>query len=243
MSRPRTLRNVPPFPIKDMPRLLTLAVATAALGLTMHAALAADTPIAPGLAEATSVSAPPPTDANGPASPPSSGPISCPAPLMLFTFDGADAAPWRVENDGVMGGRSEGFVEVADGTLVFTGEVVTEGGGFTSVRAASQADLSGYDGIELRVRGGGRTFELDVDDGTRSQGREVSRRGPVPTSDTWRTVRVPFDSLQETAYGEPVRVDPLDRSALQSIGIYIIDGQDGPFRLEVDWIRAYREAE
>jgi len=164
-------------------------------------------------------------------------------PMTLFDFEGADTTPWSVENDGVMGGRSQGFVEVADGTLVFTGEVVTEGGGFTSVRAASEEDLSGYDGIELRVRGGGRTFSLDVNDGTRSRGREVTRRGPVPTSDSWETVRVPFASLEESAHGESVSVDPIDLSAVTSIGIYIIDGNDGPFRLEVDWIRAYREAE
>ncbi|WP_245850220.1 CIA30 family protein [Longimonas halophila] len=161
--------------------------------------------------------------------------------MMLFNFEHVNAAAWSVENDGVMGGRSQGVVEVDGGTLVFTGEVVTEGGGFSSVRAEREVDLSDYDGIELRVRGGGRTFELDVDDGTRSRGREVNRRGPVPTSGSWATVRVPFDSLETSAHGEPVRVDPLDRSAVTSIGVYIIDGQDGPFRLEVDWIRAYRE--
>ena len=78
-----------------------------------------------------------------------------------------------------------------------------------------------------------------MDDGTRDRGREVNRRGPVPTTDAWETVRVPFDSLEATAHGEPVRVDEVDLSALKSIGIYIADGQDGPFRLEVDWIRAY----
>ncbi len=161
---------------------------------------------------------------------------------MLFTFDGTDPAPWNVENDGVMGGRSQGFVEVTRGMLTFTGDVVTEGGGFTSVRAAREVDLSAYDGIALRVRGGGRTFELDVDDGTRSRGREVNRRGPIPTSDAWQVVRVPFDALEASAHGESVNVDPLDRSAVESIGIYIIDGKDGPFRLEVDWIRAYRGA-
>lgn len=166
-----------------------------------------------------------------------------PDSMMLFSFDGPDAAPWTVENDGVMGGRSEGYVEVTEGTLAFTGEVVTEGGGFSSVRAAQQVDLSNYDGIALRVRGGGRTFELDVDDGTRSRGRQVNRRGPVPTSGAWQTVRIPFDALEASAHGEPVSVDPLDRSAVQSIGVYIIDGQDGPFRLEIDWIRAYREGE
>lgn len=173
----------------------------------------------------------------------SASPNSSTDPMMLFDFEGADAAPWSVENDGVMGGRSRGFVEVSEGALVFTGEVVTQGGGFTSVRAERQVDLSDYDGIELRVRGGGRTFELDVDDGTRSRGREVNRRGPVPTSDSWETVRVPFDSLETSAHGQPVSVAPIDLSALQSIGIYIIDGKDGPFRLEVDWIRAYRAAE
>jgi hypothetical protein len=71
----------------------------------------------------------------------------------------------------------------------------------------------------------------------------VTRRGPVPTTGAWKTVRVPFDTLEASAHGEPVSVDPLDRSAVTSIGIYIIDGQDGPFRLEVDWIRAYRETE
>jgi len=162
------------------------------------------------------------------------------SPKMLFQFKGAGKGRWRVESDRVMGGRSTGS---AEGTLVFTGEVVTEGGGFSSVRAGREVDLSGYDGIELRVRGGGRTFELDVSDGSESRGREVNRRGPFPTRSSWETVRVPFDSLEESAHGEPVSPDPLDLSAVKSIGIYIIDGKDGPFRLEVDWIRAYREAE
>ncbi len=163
------------------------------------------------------------------------------SPKMLFDFEGNGKSRWRVESDRVMGGRSTGSAEVAEGALLFTGTVVTEGGGFSSVRAGRQVDLSGYDGIELRVRGGGRTFELDVSDGTESRGREVTRRGSFPTSDSWETVRVPFDALEETAHGRPVSADPLDLSAVKSIGIYIIDGIDGPFRLEVDWVRAYRE--
>ncbi|WP_412060983.1 CIA30 family protein [Rubrivirga sp. IMCC45206] len=160
--------------------------------------------------------------------------------MTLFEFESPDAA-WAVENDGVMGGRSQGFAEVVDGTLMFTGEVVTEGGGFTSVRGERQANLSDYDGIELRIRGGGRTFELDVDDGTRHRGREVNRQGAFPTAADWQTVRVPFADLDATAHGEPVTVDALDRSAIRTLGIYIADGIDGPFRLEVDWIRAYRD--
>jgi hypothetical protein len=47
--------------------------------------------------------------------------------------------------------------------------------------------------------------------------------------------------LEATAHGEPVSPSPLNLSAVTSIGIYIIDGKDGPFRLEIGWIRAYRE--
>ncbi len=175
------------------------------------------------------------------AGPPASPPLAMPADstMMLFDFQGPDAPRWTIENDGVMGGRSKGFVETDGGTMVFTGEVVTEGGGFTSVRGERAVDLSAYDGIELRVRGGGRTFELDVDDGTTHRGREVNRQSPFPTTEDWATVRVPFSDLETTAHGDPVTVDALDRTAIQTLGIYIADGIDGPFRLEVDWIRAY----
>jgi hypothetical protein len=213
-----------------MIRLLTLASAAAAL---LFAAGAGSTPAFAQSAGAQS------TDAQTRSAPNAEG--ADVSAKMLFDFEGAGKARWRVESDRVMGGRSTGSAEVAEGTLVFDGEVVTEGGGFSSVRARRQVDLSSYDGIELRVRGGGRTFELDVSDGTESRGREVSRRGAFPTTSSWETVRVPFNSLEETAHGEPVSPGPLNLSAVTSIGIYIIDGKDGPFRLEVDWIRAYRE--
>ncbi|MEM6646916.1 MAG: CIA30 family protein [Bacteroidota bacterium] len=160
--------------------------------------------------------------------------------MLLFDFQTTGPTEWEIENDGVMGGRSQGFVEIQDGMLVFTGEVVTQGGGFTSTRAWHDVDLSGFDGLELRVRGGGRTFEVDVDEGLRDRGREVNRRGAFPTTDEWAVVRVPFALLRDTAHGNPVDVPPLDLSAIVSIGIYIVDGQDGPFQLEIDEISAYR---
>jgi len=212
-----------------MIRLLALAPAAAALLFTAGAGST------PACAQSTGAQS---TDTQTTSAPNAEG--ADVSAKMLFDFEGAGKARWRVESDRVMGGRSTGSAEEAEGTLVFDGEVVTEGGGFSSVRARQQVDLSGYDGIELRVRGGGRTFELDVSDGTESRGREVNRRGPFPTTGSWETVRVPFNSLEESAHGEPVSADPLDRSAVTSFGIYIIDGKDGPFRLEVDWIRAYR---
>jgi len=177
----------------------------------------------------------------GPADPLPVSPM--PLSITLFDFDSDDRPEWYVINDGVMGGRSQGYVEVEDGTLRFTGTLVTQGGGFTSIRAERAADLEGYDGLELRVRGGGRTFEVEVDDGTRYRGRRVSRRAPFETSDEWAWVRVPFSALRTTVFGEPVSVPPVDLTEVRGFGLYILDGIDGPFRLEVDAIRAYRADE
>jgi NADH dehydrogenase [ubiquinone] 1 alpha subcomplex assembly factor 1 len=174
------------------------------------------------------VSAPRPARPEAPGVPPS-----------LFEFDGGPDDAWEVVNDGVMGGRSAGFVAVQDGTLRFTGTLVTQGGGFTSVRARRVLDLTGMAGVELRVRGSGRVFEIELDDGWRAYGRTVSRRAPFPTTAEWTVVRVPFDALRSSIFGQRVNAPPIDPARLRGVGIYIADGRDGAFRLDVDYVRAY----
>jgi len=170
-------------------------------------------------------------------------PPNVPMPITLFDFASADEASWNVVNDGVMGGRSAGYVTVADGTLRFTGTLVTQGGGFTSVRARRVVDLTGHVGLELRVRGSGRRFEVEVDDGLRTSGRSVSRRAPFPSTTEWTLIRIPFNTLRSTIFGQAVKAPPIDLAGIQGVGLYMADGKDGPFRLEVDYIRAYGAGE
>lgn len=159
--------------------------------------------------------------------------------MTIFDFDNGDASAWSIQDDGVMGGKSKGAFAVEDGYLQFTGTTVTEGGGFSSVLTEGKLDLEGRTGVEVRVRGDGREYEIAFHDGTRDRGREVWRQAPFATSEEWATVRVPFADLETSAHGEPVNVAPLDKGAVELSGFYITDGRDGPFRLEVDWVKAY----
>jgi len=80
-----------------------------------------------------------------------------------YVLDGGDSGwdknSWRVQLDGVMGGDSSGDLRFEnDGnTMVFTGDIVTEGGGFSSVRRRyggnnrESIDLSLYNGIIIEV--------------------------------------------------------------------------------------------
>jgi NADH dehydrogenase [ubiquinone] 1 alpha subcomplex assembly factor 1 len=162
---------------------------------------------------------------------------------VVFSFDRADEAQWMVVNDGVMGGGSAGFASVEEGTLRFTGTLVTRGGGFTSVRTRRALDLTGQTGLELRVRGNGRPFEIELDDGRTSGWRSVSHRAPFMTSADWTVVRVPFRAFRSSVFGQAVNAPPVNLAGIQSVGIYILDGRDGPFQLEVDFIRTYRTPE
>ena len=83
----------------------------------------------------------------------------------LTAFDGKDSLRWQAVNDGVMGGRSQGdSARTKDGTLLFSGEISLENnGGFSSIRTREQdLQLGDYDGLEVRVRGDGRTYKLSL---------------------------------------------------------------------------------
>lgn len=167
----------------------------------------------------------------------------------LFSFAAPEAAAgWRVVNDDVMGGRSEGRVDAAGDRLVFAGTTNTDGGGFSSARCPLDApgleappDLGAFDGLAVRVRGDGRGYELDVRTGERVGRMTVAYRAPLGApAGAWHVARVPFGAFRASARGRALD-RALDPAALCAVGFFLYDGADGPFRLEVDWIAAFRD--
>ena len=168
-------------------------------------------------------------------------------PLLLVDFpQSTEALPWFVVNDNVMGGRSEGDFRLEGDVLVFTGSTNTRGGGFSSIRSRPHPfDLSAYDGVRLRARGDGRTytFRLTTSD-TRDRRRRPAYWAEFETGDgRWKESDVPFTRFGPRWRGATLPGPALEPAAIDSLGLMINDGQDGPFRLEVDWIAAYREVE
>ncbi len=85
----------------------------------------------------------------------------------LYDFSQAESAKtWYSLNDGVMGGISQSSFSYEAGHCVFQGAVSTaNSGGFASVRTYNfepPADLSAYQGWQLRVRGDGQRYKFLV---------------------------------------------------------------------------------
>ena len=77
-------------------------------------------------------------------------------------------------------------------------------GGFSSVRTSKSAtnDLATYDGLVMRVKGDGRSYEVRLGTDARYRFMEVSFKAMFPTKKgKWTEVKIPFDRFQGSFRG------------------------------------------
>ena len=58
----------------------------------------------------------------------------------------------------------------------------------------------------------------------------------------WEIVRVPFEQMALSIRGwRPNTYPPIDGRRVETLGFIISDKDERPFRMEIDWMRGYRE--
>ena len=162
--------------------------------------------------------------------------------LLVTDFtSGSTNLGWYVQNDNVMGGRSQGDFKKEPGVLIFAGSTNTNGGGFSSIRTQPfQLDLSSYDGIQLEVKGDGRRYIWELQTSARWRGRRISYWAEFATRQGEQsTVQVPFSSFVPQFRGYKLDGPDLDPREIREMALYIYDQQDGPFELRLESVRAY----
>jgi monofunctional biosynthetic peptidoglycan transglycosylase len=173
-------------------------------------------------------------------------PASAPAPeapRMVLDFKMASAvAGWLGIDDSVIGGKSQGAMKAGvSGAAVFEGNISQHRGGFVTVRCPNGAfDLSGFAGLEVRLRGDGKNYQVLVKTEAVDNGFEylfyfMTRDG------AWQTVRLAFGEFKANFRGINLSgLAKLDPAKIVSMGFLIANYQEGPFRLEVESIKAYK---
>lgn len=149
---------------------------------------------------------------------------------------GLELEPWRAINDGVMGGVSSGeMVATAEG-LRFQGVLSLENnGGFASVRRLLAVDLSGFDGVRVKIRGDGRTYQLRFRQDGGFDG--VSWRAEFSTNGKWQSIELPFQRFEPVWRGRPVpEAGPLVAGQVRQLGFLLADKQPGVFGLDINAI-------
>ena len=162
----------------------------------------------------------------------------------MYEFKNADEIDsWLIINDGVMGGLSKSEIVLSDNnTAIFKGSVSLENnGGFASTRTVPRSyDLNGYDGVRLRVKGDGKSYQFRARIDDRFDG--VSYRYSFETEqDKWMIIEIPFDQCEPVFRGRVLDgVKPLVSEDIQQLGFLIATKKADTFQLEIDWISAYK---
>lgn len=149
---------------------------------------------------------------------------------------------WETINDAVMGGISTSVMFISENnTAVFQGDISLENyGGFASLRTRPRKfRLNGFQGLEVRVLGDGKTYRLRLRTDDDYEG--IAYQTHFSTiSGEWILVRMPFDTFTPVFRGRVVSDAPkLNIDAVRRIGFMVADKQAGPFRLEIEWVKAY----
>ncbi|OIQ25173.1 MAG: hypothetical protein BM555_06790 [Crocinitomix sp. MedPE-SWsnd] len=143
---------------------------------------------------------------------------------------------WRIVNDGVMGGKSNGqFIRSEEGFAIFQGDVsLKNNGGFTSVRNSFDSkDISGSKRVMVKLKGDGKTYQFRI---RRESGDYYVYKFAFETSGKWETITIPLNKVTPTFRGYEPNVPAYDGKQLSEIGFLIANKKNESFKLEVSKI-------
>lgn len=157
--------------------------------------------------------------------------------MVLFDFNkDIDLTQWRVVDDVVMGGRSDGQFGISEsGHGVFQGEVSLENnGGFSSVRYwFDQKNVESHERVKIRLKGDGKRYQFRVKSNQRDRFNYIYE---FKTSGEWEWIEIPFSVMVPGFRGRKLNIPNYDGKHLAEIAFLISNKVPESFRLEIDKI-------
>jgi hypothetical protein len=157
--------------------------------------------------------------------------------FLLFDFNKkTNPSEWRIIDDVVMGGISDGKLKIDEnGNGVFFGYVSTENyGGFSSVRYQMKTiDISGFSKVSIRLKGDGKNYQFRIKDDINSYYSYITT---FETSGEWETIILNLKDLYPSFRGQTLNLPNFNGSSLEEIVFLIGNKKDESFELKLDKI-------
>ncbi|OAV45811.1 hypothetical protein A3850_005570 [Lewinella sp. 4G2] len=151
----------------------------------------------------------------------------------LYNWPEQGKGKWRIQDDVVMGGRSDSHFEMTDdGHGRFYGKVSLENnGGFCSVQRTNEDDpfvVKGKSVFSVQVKGDGKNYNFRV---RTPNGRHAYAFTFFAKPGQWETVMIPFAAMEGTYRGRDVDVPNYAGEDITEIQILIGNGRAESFEL------------
>ena len=158
--------------------------------------------------------------------------------LLIYGFNSdVNNKDWRIVDDVVMGGRSQGsFTLSEDGHGLFSGKVSLENyGGFSSVRhVVTDLNIQGNSVFVIRLKGDGKNYQF------RTKSNRYQRHsyiGEFKTNGEWQEITIEIEDMYPAFRGRKLKMPPYPGNELAEIAFLIGNKKAESFRLEIDWIK------
>ena len=156
---------------------------------------------------------------------------------IIFDFNkDSDSSDWRIVDDSVMGGVSQGnFFVNKNGHGVFTGQVSLENnGGFSSLRYRfKEIDVNNYTKIILRVKGDGKNYQFRIKNDSNDYYSYVIN---FSTNKDWQEVELNFKDMYPTFRGRKLNMSNFSDNSIEEIAFLIGNKKNEKFEIEIDKI-------
>jgi hypothetical protein len=156
---------------------------------------------------------------------------------MIYDFNKqCDLRDWRIIDDVVMGGRSNGNYTInKEGHGIFSGEVSTDNnGGFSSIRYQfEKMTVSSEDRIVIHLKGDGKEYQLRVKDKVSAYYSYITT---FQTTGEWQSINIQLKDLYPSFRGRTLDLPNFYSTSFEEIVFLIGNKQNESFRLELDKI-------
>lgn len=151
---------------------------------------------------------------------------------VLFQFSQQrDLSAWTIVDDNVMGGKSNGTMELNDaGYGIFKGDISLENnGGFSSVRLpVDDVEASAYSTVVIHLKGDGKPYQFRI----KSTDEEYySYVHSFNTTGDWQEIRIAFSDLKPAFRGRNLNLPPYKGSTITEIGLLFGNKKKESFKL------------
>ena len=156
---------------------------------------------------------------------------------IIFDFDrNSNANEWRIIDDVVMGGRSNGKFRIDnDGNGVFSGIVsLDNNGGFSSVRYQFDKIKTTKDSrVTIRLKGDGKEYQFRIKDNRNAYYSYITS---FKTTGEWENIVVNLKDLYPSFRGRTLDAPNYDANSFEEIVFLIGNKKNEPFKLILDRI-------
>ncbi|WP_439151511.1 CIA30 family protein [Winogradskyella sp.] len=157
--------------------------------------------------------------------------------MMVFNFStDSDISNWRILDDVVMGGRSDGNFKVnSDGYGEYYGDVsLKNNGGFSSLRYYFETrKTEDYSKFVLRIKGDGKAYQFRVKDDSSNRYSFIFE---FETTGDWQTVTIPFSEMYASFRGYRVDIPNYKGNQMEEIAFLIGNKKEESFKILIDSI-------